>query len=180
MHSATALRSAARLACALALACAWAALGTGCATMPRAKAPMTTGTVLDKSGVWQLIPHAIQGDKRYAVIHSAWLRDFYGEYRAELCRLGIVKWDERYDCNRFAGFYAELARVKFFASQFYSWTNATAPAIAPYWYIRDNDASRHAIVVALTERGAVFVEPQTGAELQLSQHERATGFLAVF
>jgi hypothetical protein len=47
------------------------------------------------------------------------------------------------------------------------------------WYRQTNSQTGHAIVVALTERGAVYLDPQNGRELQLTPGERASIFFAV-
>ena len=138
-----------------------------------------TGKVLNRSDVSRELPVAQMGDNAYAQVNSEWLRSFYKDYRNELCRMGIVKWDTRFNCRHFASVYAELAQSKFFSENFQSDTTAKALALGPVWYQKDNNKGGHAIIMALTEKGRIFIEPQTGEEVQLSPAEKASIFFAM-
>ncbi len=120
------------------------------------------------------------GDRAYAEVNSAWLHEWYDTFRAELFRLGIVKWDGRFDCNRFADVYAGMAQAWFFRETFHSNIQAQALALGPFWYQRADGSGGHAVIQALTERGRVFIDPQTGGEVELSVHERMSAFLQYF
>ena len=89
-----------------------------------------------------------------------------------------MRWDARFDCSHFASYYVALAQTKFYLAQFQSRTAAQSLAVGTIWY--QSPRGPHAIVVALTERGAVYIEPQTGAELTLTPAERASAWLKVF
>src|SRR5438309_1904439 len=65
-------------------------------------------------------PGTFTGDAQYAAVSSEWMRSFYDEFRAEIFRKGVVKWDERFDCNHFAGYYVELTQTKFYLQNFNS------------------------------------------------------------
>lgn len=118
-------------------------------------------------------------DDTFAEVSADWLPAFFPDFRAVLFREGIVKWDSRFDCDNFAAFYVALAQIRFFAASFHAVTPATSLALGEFWYRRDTGGS-HAVVLAITSRGPVWIEPQTGAELTLTAQERASCFLLKF
>lgn len=111
------------------------------------------------------------GSSHYAVVQSGALPDLYAGFRATLSRQGLVRWDERFDCNHFAALYIALAQTRFAVAAWHSETPAQSLALAEVWYYPDA-GGYHAIVQARTERGDIFIEPQTGQEIQLSATER--------
>ena len=115
-----------------------------------------------------------KGDTHYAQVRHAWLADFYTRWRADLFRKGVVKWDARFDCNRFAGHFVSAAQVEYFIANFHSWTAGQALALGEFWYLPDGAPARHAVVIAFTDKGVVFIEPQTGQEMVLTTSERAS------
>ena len=126
------------------------------------------------------IPTAIIGDRCYAEVNSAWLPQWYRTFRAKLFKIGLAHWDDRFDCNRIADFYSNLAQAYFALEMFYSKSPAQALALGPFWYIRGDGKGCHAIVQVLTERGRVFIDPQTGEEMKLSPAERQSGYVQIF
>jgi hypothetical protein len=163
-------------------------LFSGCASTPgplRAASgelspPITTGRVYSLQEVRDQIPSMFFGDDTYAEVNSRWLFTWYGEYRAQLARVGVVNWDTRFDCNRFVDFYTSLAQAYFYRETFHQANAARALAIGPLWYVREGGRARHAVVQALTERGRIFFDPQTGREVQLTPTERSSAYLQVF
>ena len=141
---------------------------------------MMTGRVYSLSEVRQMIPTMFFGDDYYAEVNSEWLKRWYAEYRKQLSRIGVVHWDVRFDCNRFVEFYSGLAQAYFYRATFHSATKARALALGPIWYVRDGGNSRHALIQALTERGRVFIDPQTGEEVELTPTEKASAYLQMF
>ncbi len=172
---------------AAALLAAVAVGSTGCATgggLMASNAAATpapaTGRVLTGAEVRAVIPGAIIGDDRYAEVNSAWLPAWYRLFRGQLFKLGIVNWDERFDCNRIADFYSNLAQAFFSIEMFHSRTPAQALALGPYWYVRADGKGAHAVIQALTERGRVFIDPQTGRELELEPVEIQSAYVQMF
>ncbi len=159
---------------------------SGCAALrlaaPRGQpdAAMLTGRVYSLSELRGLIPTSYFGDDSYAEVNSSWLRAWHLEYRATLWRLGVTRWDPKFDCNRLADFYSGLAQAHFFRANFHSKTPAQALALGPFWYVRHDNGSRHAIIQAITERGRMFIDPLTGQELELTPTEQESAFLQVF
>jgi hypothetical protein len=171
---------------AAALLAAVAGLSTGCASASltastaAARPSPVTGRVLSSAEVQAVVPGAIVGDERYAEVNSAWLPEWYRLFRAQLFKIGIVQWDERFDCNRIADFYSNLAQAFFSLEMFHSRTPAKALALGPCWYVRADGKGAHAVIQALTERGRVFIDPQTGRELDLAPVERQSAYVQLF
>lgn len=138
--------------------------------------PMT-GRIMSDADLRTLLPGAILGDKSYAEVNSAWLARWYPIFRSRLFKIGLTQWNARFDCNRFADFYANLAQAFFAVEMFHSNTQVDALALGPVWYRRDYNRGAHAVIQAVTERGRIFIDPQTGAEIQLSPAERRSCFV---
>jgi hypothetical protein len=145
----------------------------------RAAQPFT-GKVFTSSEVRAVAPGAILGETSYAEVNSAWLPQWYPLYRSKLFKIGIVRWDNRFDCNRFADFYSNLAQAFFALDEFHSSLPAQGLALGPFWYARDNGKGRHAVIQALTERGRLFIDPQTGEEMKLTAAETQSGYFQLF
>lgn len=148
----------------------------GCLTRGSASAPITTGDVLSAAEMRLAVPQgpfAHVSDESYAVVSSAWLGQFYKRWRADLSRQGVVKWDSRFDCNRFVASFCATAQMEFFRNTFHSRVQAQALAVGELWYTQDG-VGPHAVVVAITEEGTVFFEPQTGEILTLRITELAS------
>lgn len=139
--------------------------------------PAVTGRVIPAKDLQSLHPIAALSDLNYAEVNSQWLRQFYPRFRDELFRGGVVKWDSRFNCKHFTGLYVELAQARFYMESFHKHSDANTLALGQIWYHRDNGRGGHAIVVAFTERGRVYIEPQTGEEMKLSASEQASIFM---
>lgn len=140
-----------------------------------ADVPQATAKVYTSAEVRNAVPFAICGDDSYAEVNSAWLKWYYEQFRAEIFKQGVTKWDDRFDCNHFANYYVALAQTKFYLANFHSWTKARSLAVGSYWYV--SKRGPHAVVFALTERGVIWIEPQSGKEFIPDSVEQATAFL---
>lgn len=141
----------------------------------RPEKTITTGRVLPRAEVISVLT-GFTGDTAYAEVRSAALPDLYANFRAVLSDQGLVKWDARFDCNHFASLYIALAHSKYAVAAWHSYSEAQALALAEVWYARDSGGA-HAIVAAMTEQGLVFIEPQTGKPINLSDRERRSFIL---
>ena len=137
---------------------------------------LSTGKVLTPS---QLPIIGVYGDVSYSIVQSSALPFFYQDFRDILTKQGLVKWDNRYDCNHFASLYISLAQAKYAVASFQSYSTAQTLAMAEIWY-RPTWAKGqgHAIVAIQTEKGLLFIEPQTGEMIVLTNMEKDSIFLA--
>jgi len=143
---------------------------------------LTTGRVLTAQ---QLGDHVgfpvILKDTAYAEVSSSWLRGYYDDFRKTLFREGVMRWEETFDCDDFASFYVSLAAVRFFNATWSSPLKAEALAIGEYWYRPEGGkGAGHAIVTALTERGQIYIEPQSGKEVYPTAAEKLSRYLVKF
>ncbi len=153
--------------------CAWAFFVNACT--PRPPDPVSTGVVIPSKDL-----PGIKGDTAYGQVNSAWLHGFYARWHHDLFEKGVTKWEERFDCNRFASHYQAAAQIEYYVDNFHSWTPGRALALAEVWYKPDRSATGHAIVEAYTENGAVYIEPQTGRIFQLTAAEKASVYFRRF
>lgn len=146
--------------------------------------PIGTGKVLQFSDVVQAVPQGalpFTPDKGYEVVRSDWLPGFYERWREDIFAKGVTKWEGRFDCNKFASAYVAAAQLEYYRDRFHSWTPSQALAVGEVWYQASSHVrGPHAIVCAITERGPLFIEPQTGAVLTLSAAERSSIFFKRF
>ena len=119
------------------------------------------------------------GDASYAEVNAAWLKSYYDSFRSSLFREGVVKWDGRFDCNHFASFYVALAQIKFFNENFHGGTRAQTLAVGECWFMQ-TPITAHAVVMAITDLGPIYIEPQTGQQIALSTAQIASRFLVKF
>jgi hypothetical protein len=138
--------------------------------------PLASGAVVQNPAVESQL-FGFVGDGPYAVVKADALASYYSDFRADLFKEGVVKWDERFDCNHFAGYYIAKAQTRYYLANFHSSTPAQTLALADVWYRPGGGTKGHAIVAAHTDQGLLFIEPQTGGRIQLSQVERGTAFL---
>jgi hypothetical protein len=150
---------------------AWVFLVTSCGRQERA---LSTGKVVQG---YELPLGGFHGDDKYAEMQSSAVPALYENFRDMLSKQGLVKWDARYDCNHFAALYVALAQSQFAVATWSSETKAQTLALAEIWYRPTPGPYGHAIVGAFTERGLIFIEPQTGQELQLTAEQRKTIYL---
>ncbi|HTL67264.1 MAG TPA: hypothetical protein VL200_06360 [Lacunisphaera sp.] len=174
-------------AAAAAILLALGGLGGGCtnvpvdlAASPAGRVKPATGRILTGAEVGNLAPRAMLCEQYYAEVNSAWLDAWYQLFRRQLYDIGFVHWDERFDCNRFTDCYTNLAQAYFALENFQSRTPARALALGPFWYRPEHATSNHAIVQAITERGRIFIDPQTGQEMHLTAGEERSAFWQMF
>lgn len=119
-----------------------------------------------KIGPWASTP-----DLTYAEVSAAWIPVFYAQWRQRLFDRGVVAWDAKFDCNRFAASFCADAQVEYYKHARAMWIKGQAIAVGEIWYVVRNGGGGHAIVCAITDKGPLFIEPQTGAILTLTPVE---------
>ena len=142
-----------------------ALLPLGCSKQERA---LSTGTVISSTTL-----SGFKGDSAYVLVQSSALPALYDNFRKALSDQGLVRWDEKFDCNHFAALFIALSQAKYAVAAFQSNTKAQTLALGEVWYHPDKAPAfaGHAVVEARTEKGTVWLEPQTGAVFQLTSTE---------
>ncbi len=139
----------------------------GCS--PKAdKSELSAGTIIT---VAELPIPGVNGDGPYALVKADALSGYYATYRSELFKLGVTKWDPRFDCNHFASYYVARMQLAYYLDNFHSTTKAQTLALAEVWYQIGGTGQGHAIVAAYTDKGLIFIEPQTGQSVNLTEAE---------
>lgn len=142
---------------------------------------ITTGHIYSSRSIIEHVGYPVHvADNAYAEVSAEWLREFYQDFRKTLFREGVTKWDATFDCDNFASLYVGLANLRFFVASFHSATTAQSLALAEYWYRQGGDGPAHAVVHALTNRGPIFIEPQSGSLLPLTPAEQASRLFVKF
>ncbi len=120
-------------------------------------------------------------DDSYQPINSQWIEWYYAnEFRPELSKT-LINWDQRFDCNRFAAYFAAKAQIDYLKNTWNSWKAGQAAAIGVFCYcIKGNPKNAHALVIVYTEKGLQFFEPQTGKWVNLTQVEINSRFSSHF
>lgn len=136
----------------------------------------TTG---QKVIAYKLPVEGFHGDEYYALVQSSALPGMHEDFKQVLFdQGGIQKWDRKYDCNHFAALYIALAQARWAVA---AWQSDSAPqtlALAEFWYLPGGSGTTgHAIVAADTERGLIFIEPQTGQSINLTEAEKRSAYL---
>lgn len=145
--------------------------------------PLWTGRTLlarefqQTLGAWE-----IPSDNTYAEVNSAALPGYYDWFRTKLYDIGVTRWDQKQDCDDFANLYADFLQLRLYLGQ---WERDPLPqaegvAVARYWYRPNLGNELHAINAVLTEKGLIFIEPQTGQQVTVTFQEQATRLRCIF
>lgn len=122
-------------------------------------------------------------DRDYGLATLAYLLGaFYRWFKDEMFRVVGNEWNKRFDCDDFARFFAAWAALANRIAKKVG-GHPEGLAVGECWFVQDTGGG-HAINIALTEIGdvltVVFIEPQNGKRLELSETERHSIFLVKF
>jgi hypothetical protein len=108
------------------------------------------------------------GDSAYHLVKKDWIfQSLYPFFRAEMERWGVVQWSKKFDCEDFARTFKVLAQACHLKSR----GQEDGIAIGEIDYTQES-GEYHCINVAFTDVGVVFMEPQSGKELKLTENEK--------
>lgn len=109
-------------------------------------------------------------DENYNIPKLEWVLDgFYPWFQGELGRYGIHAWNKKFDCDDFAALFRILCQVCHLKSS----GKTDGLAVGEIHYESEN-LGPHAINAILTEKGPIFIEPQTGKPLTLTKNEQVS------
>ncbi len=117
----------------------------------------------------------IISDSTYAKPTTGWLRDkFWPWFQKQRFDLGLHRWTRKSDCDDWAAGYCYSAKICHALSV---GDDAEGLAVGEFFYIGTSHVQGpHAIVVAFTESGKRYLEPQTGQLLALTPSEESSCF----
>lgn len=117
-------------------------------------------------------------DSQYELPKADWLLGPFWLWlrKGVMLPLGLTDYeDSKWDCDDFSRFYAASAGICHKRSA----KRNSAIAVGEFWFRRE-DGVKHAICVAITDKGRIFIEPQTGEEVILSKQEIQSSWLVRF
>lgn len=130
--------------------------------------PTYTGTNITQVELSQQLGYLFVSDKytspAYEVVDYAYLMGAYHDvFWNRLFSDQITKWDERANCAIFTEEYVAGLQKAYYRDHFQSRTPARRLAVGEFWYLPNpNDPSTaHSIVIAVTNRGVIYIEPQS-------------------
>lgn len=116
-------------------------------------------------------------DDTYAIPTKEWVLGEYALfYKSFLERMGTPGWRDDFDCDNFAAVFWTMAQCGHARAM----TKKQGIAIGMFGYQPDGAAAGHAINVAVTDKGVIFVEPQSCKEVFLTKTEALSCSLALF
>lgn len=110
---------------------------------------------------------------------TKWLTNsFYTWFKNTRWEGDLSKWTRKNDCDNFARAFCTFAQD----AHALSTGSAEGLAVGEFCYVANSARVKgpHAIVVAFTELGMIFIEPQTGEQITLTPEEKQTCFHVVF
>ncbi len=154
---------------------------------PSTPVSITDGKVLSQYVVATSMPRGVAASQTsYTEVDSTKLAVYYQHFLwafGQLSGQNAPHWDPTLNCTAFAALYADLAKCEYYLRQFQPGVAGLGvePAVGTVWYVKDGAAKAgHAIVEVLTEKGRLFVEPQSGAIVTLSATELASAWQVQF
>lgn len=119
-------------------------------------------------------------DTDYACPTSGWFSVFYDWWKKSRFDLGLTRWERINDCDNFARSFAQGAQDCYALTPVQPGEpRPEALAVGEFLY-QQQSGTGHAINIAYTERGFVFIEPQTGQFLTLTKQEEESCFFVRF
>jgi len=117
------------------------------------------------------------GDNIYYRVNVESLPEFYNAFKNTLNSNGLERWNARYDCNNLTTLYVAVAKARFAAKNLKIETDKQETiAIAEIWYIRSVSNKGHAIAAMYTNVGLIYIEPETGERIYLTDKEKKSIF----
>ena len=131
---------------------------------------------------WAHVVNFVSADRDYAEVKRSYLLGSYYTYFKTFLfgnrNESPVVWSPKFDCDDFARLFCALIMLAHFQGQ---GSAAEGVAVGEIHYFQKADPTKgHAIVCAYTDAGRIFIEPQTGEELKLTNEEIRTVFFARF
>lgn len=125
----------------------------------------------------------IAADGKYWAVNRKWLFEVYIPSYKQFMIENQIEYTGKFDCDKFSRLFETLALICYSKSEIP--TDAEGPAIAEFYYKPDESAMYeqmfhepapgHAINVVYLDTGdIIFIEPQNGEEVHLSETEIAS------
>ena len=141
---------------------------------PKPAAPLTSPEFYTRTQLTVILFRAFGvppnfGDETYQLVNPHEISTLYKNYQKDLFNKGIVRWDKKFDCNRFSLSFQSFAQISYYNNS----GEAQSIAVGEIYYVRDNGGP-HAINIIVTPTDFLFIEPQSGEILNLTDSEKAS------
>lgn len=126
---------------------------------------------------------AVLADTDYACPTLRWLQGpFWDSFQADRWAKGLRVWERKNDCDNFARAYAQHAQDCHALSRRTQDADSSTEglAVGEIFYTQEKSGGGHAIVCAFTDAGRLFIEPQNGLTLALTEREIDSIFFVRF
>lgn len=138
---------------------------------------MLTGTVIHTDLALRVLLHVpttaqfYAADVDYAQVNSQWVQKYWSQWRDATFARGLIRWNDWFDCNKFADLFVIDAQLAY-AKRGRKVAESLAVGVLHYrpsmvW----GATADHAIVVFLTEKGRIYMDPQNGEIMNLTDQE---------
>ena len=142
---------------------------------PSVEKPKYTGTSISRTAVSiYLLGYEPSSDKysspSYEVLDYDWLvNSYHGIFWGKMFDESITKGDIRANCTIFTEEYIAGLQRMYYRDHFHSSSQTIKLAVGEFWYLPDpnNVAEGHSVVVAITNKGPVYIEPQSRDKTQI-------------
>ena len=140
------------------------------------KANMVDGSVISSGDlkIRTRLNNPMFRNRTYAVVKETAVWDMYCDFWKVLYSQELYKWNSRFNCVHIANLFVELCQVQYANKDFNKSPNAEALALAEVWYHpnKNKKGEDHAVVAIYTDNGLLFLEPQTGQFVRLTEEEK--------
>lgn len=120
----------------------------------------------------------VTADRAYVGVPKKWI---LGEFFIEWFKVRKefnIKYDTKFDCDNFSGLYKALVQLFFSKS---SKVKTDGLALGEIHFTQKDGGGGHSIITAMVEDGEwIFIEPQTGLQIDLSPSEKRSVWFAYF
>ena len=136
--------------------------------------PVYTGVNISQVEISQKLGYSFLADKYTSVTYEVadydyLLKTYHDTFWNHLFSEDITKWDVRANCAIFTEEYVGGLQRAYYRDHFHSSTPSWRLAVGEFWYLPNpaDPSTAHSIVIAITNKGVVYLEPQSRAAPQI-------------
>lgn len=167
------LKLAASCVAATALAAGVLFFSSSCGRTDSSK-PVYTGVNISRAEISQKLGYSFLADKYTSVTYEVvdydyLLKTYHDAFWNHLFSEDITKWDMRANCAIFTEEYVGGLQRAYYRDHFHSSTPSWRLAVGEFWYLPNpaDPSTAHSIVIAITNKGVIYLEPQSRDQLRI-------------
>lgn len=158
-----------------------------CSPKSESGKPVYTGVTITQAQLSQQLSYNSTSDKYTSITYEVadydyLVKTYHDIFWARLFSEDITKWDARANCAIFTEEYVGGLQRAYYRDHFQSSTPAWRLAVGEFWYLPNpaDPSMAHSVVIAITNKGVVYLEPQSRVApqiLKLTDAQIASRFL---